>query len=246
MPIWIIRHVDQKRLGHLTGVLKKLNLPYRSISLSLGDPLPGLDEVSGVITMGGPMSAYEKSKHNWIEKEEEFLRQVHKREIPIFGICLGGQILAQAFGAKVHKAPEGEIGWFPLTKTGDHDDPLLKELDLPPFFQLHYDFFDLPKGAVNLLRSKQTKHQMFRLGKSTYGIQFHPEANEAMLRSVMDEYSKNIPPETAKEILRDVKSRTAKGRKFLTQILRRLFLEPLVLPDKSHKENGNHKQREKR
>lgn len=223
MPIWIIRHVDHERLGHIPGILDELKLPYRSISLSLNDPLPNIDEISGIISMGGPMSAYEKPQHSWIEKEEAFLRKVHERGIPILGVCLGGQILAQAFGAKIYKIPKIEIGWLPLMKTGNQDDPLLKNLDLPDFFQLHYDVFDLPKGAVNLLKSELTKHQMFRLGKKAYGIQFHPEANETMLRSVIPQYCKDMPPEIGEEILRNVESRTAKGRQFLVQMLKRLF-----------------------
>ncbi|HGY10921.1 MAG TPA: type 1 glutamine amidotransferase, partial [Desulfobacterales bacterium] len=149
MPIWIIRHVDHERLGHIPSILDELKLPYHSISLSLNDPLPNLDEVSGIISMGGPMSAYDKDQHHWIEKEEAFLRSAHERDIPILGICLGGQILAQAFGAKIHKTPKCELGWLPLTKTGNQNNPLLKNLDLPDFFQLHYDVFDLPGGAVN-------------------------------------------------------------------------------------------------
>ncbi len=223
MPIWIIRHVDHERLGHIPGILDELKLPYRSISLSLNDPLPDLDEVGGIISMGGPMSAYEKDQHAWIEKEEAFLRNVHERDIPILGICLGGQILAQAFGAKVYKGSKCELGWLPLTKVGNQDDPLLKDLDLPDFFQLHYDVFDLPNGAVNLLSSELAKNQMFHLGKSTYGIQFHPEANETMLSSVIPQYCKDMPPEIGEEILRDVESKGAKGRVFFLQMLKRLF-----------------------
>lgn len=225
MSIWIIRHVDQERLGHIPGILDELGLPYRSISLSKNDPLPPLDEVSGVITMGGPMSAYDKPEHSWIEKEEAFLREAHERNIPILGICLGGQILAQAFGAKIHKAPQPEIGWFPLTKTTNQNDPLLEGLELPEFFQYHNDVFDLPAGAVNLLRSDLTKHQMFRLGKSTYGIQFHPEADETMLSSVLRQYSNELTPEIVEASLKNVSSKAAKGRTFLVEILKRLFVK---------------------
>ena len=225
MPIWIIRHVDQKRLGHIPGILDELKLPYRSISLSLNEPLPPLDEVSGVISMGGPMPPYEKEKYPWIEKEEAFLRKVHEQGIPLLGICLGGQILAQAFGAKTHKGEKAEVGWFPLTKIENQQDPLLEGLELPNFFQLHYEVFELPDGAVNLLKSELTENQMFRLGKSTYGIQFHPEMDETMLTAIVKEYCKDMPPEIGQEILRDIESRTAKGRKFLVQILKRLFLK---------------------
>lgn len=223
MPILIIRHVKYKRLGHITGILEELDVPFRSISLAAGDPLPKLNEVDGIISMGGPMSAYERIKYPWIEKEEKFLKKAHERGIPILGICLGGQILAQAFGAKVYKAPKGETGWIRLSRTTVKKDPMLEGLKFPLLFALHYDVFDVPKGAVNLFKSARTKHQMFRLGESTYGIQFHPEANEAMVRSVAEEYRENLEPRAAKAMLHDLKNRTAKGREFCLELLKRLF-----------------------
>lgn len=235
MAIWIIRHVDYERLGHIPGVLDELNLPYRSISLSKGDKLPSLDgpsgenNVTGVITMGGPMSAYEKPEHEWIGDEEDFLRRIHERQIPILGICLGAQILAQAFGAKVHKAPNVEAGWFPLEKIAGPDglplsDPILDKITtIPPLFQFHYDVFDLPHGAVNLLKSDQTPHQMFRLSPTTYGTQFHPEASDTMLRSVVEQYQKDLSPAIQEAMLQNVEERSVKGREFLTHLLSRLF-----------------------
>lgn len=236
MAIWIIRHVDYERLGHLPGVLEELGFPYRSISLAKGDALPalggkgGADDVTGVITMGGPMSSYDKPQHEWIEQEEQFLREVHERGIPLLGICLGAQILAQAFGAKVHKAPQVEVGWFPLQKTvGPDGQPLSDRLldgmaVVPPLFQFHYDVFDLPHGAVNLLKSAQTAHQMFRLSPTTYGVQFHPEASDAMLRSVVEQYQKNLSPEIQQAMLQDVEARSAAGRAFLVEVARMLFI----------------------
>jgi GMP synthase (glutamine-hydrolysing) len=221
--IWIIRHVDYERLGHIPDILEELQLPYATISLSKGEPLPPLEEVAGVITMGGPMSAYDKASYDWIEKEERFVRAVHAHGIPLFAICLGAQILAQALGAKVQKAPAVEVGWHLLKRVLQEEDGLLRGLQIPPLFQYHYDMFDLPDGAVNLLQSDHIPHQMFRLGRTTYGVQFHAEANEAMLQGVAKEYAHKLPKEAARDMVQNIEMRSAAGRQFLYEIFKRLF-----------------------
>ena len=158
------------------------------------------------------------------------MRGVHERQIPLLGICLGAQILAQAFGAKVHKAPQMEVGWVPLARVMGPDrqpvrDPILDQIEvIPPLFQFHYDVFGLPSDAVNLLKSDQTPHQMFRLSPTTYGVQFHPEASDVMLRSVVQQHKDRLPPATQAAMLRDLETRSAEGREFLVEILKRLFL----------------------
>lgn len=220
--IWIIRHIDQERLGHLPDVLNELGLPYRSISLSRGDALPPLEEVAGVITMGGPMSSYHTSEHEWIAREEAFVRQVHEQGTPLLAICLGAQILAQAFGAQVSKAAECEIGWLPLRRTGAPD-RLLEGLELPLLFQYHYDVFDLPAGAVSLLTSDRTAHQMFRLGDTSYGTQFHPEANEEMLNGVIKAYADKLSVGMLDLMVENMAERSQAGRVFLLEMVKRLF-----------------------
>lgn len=221
--LYIIRHVDYERLGHIPSILNELDLPYKSISLSEGDNLPVLSEVAGVISMGGPMSAYHLEDFPFLDDEMVFLQKIVKEGIPFLGICLGGQILAQAFGAEV-KRGEKELGWLSLYKTeaGDND-LLLKDLELPVLFQYHYDEMDVPKSAVHLLRSDLCQNQAFRLGNNAYGIQFHPETNVDMLESVFVEYQDKLSPQELEMIREDMENRTQKGREFLKTFLEKIF-----------------------
>lgn len=221
--IYIIRHVDYERLGHIPSILEELNLPYESISLSKNEDLPVLSNVRGIISMGGPMSAYHLEDFSFLEEEMSFLRKITKNEIPFLGICLGGQLLAQAFGAEV-KIGEKELGWLQLIETKEcEEDPVFGDLEIPLLFQYHYDVFDLPVGAVNLLKSDLWAYQAFRLGKKAYGIQFHPETNVEMLESVFVEYQDKLSPEELEIIREDMENRAEKGREWFKVVLERLF-----------------------
>jgi GMP synthase (glutamine-hydrolysing) len=50
-------------------------------------------------------------------------------------------------------------------------------------FQWHEDTFDVPEGAVLLAEGKDCKNQAFRVGQNAYGLQFHIEVTEDMIRS---------------------------------------------------------------
>jgi GMP synthase-like glutamine amidotransferase len=107
------------------------------------------------------------------------LRELVDAGVPTLGICLGGELLARALGARVGPAPE-EIGFTQVERTAA-DDPLLR--DLPPQFdalQWHSYGFELPDGAVALARNEATL-QAFRAGEHAWGLQFHPEVDRAIV-----------------------------------------------------------------
>lgn len=224
-PVWIIRHVDYVRLGHLPEVLDELSIPWKTVSLSQGESLPALDEVAGVVVMGGPMSAYQEQDYPFFTKEMAFIRDVVEQGIPFLGVCLGAQLMAQAFSAKVEKNPKGyEMGWIPLNRYPEADeDPLFADLEIPPLFQLHGDVFELPEGAIPLLSSEKTRYQAMRMGEKAYGIQFHPETNADMLKSVFEEYQLSFPQEQLHQETHGVENNTAQGKALLKQLLGRLL-----------------------
>jgi len=140
------------------------------------DPL-GYD---AVLVLGGAMNVDEDERHGWLATERRVLGTVLEREVPLLGLCLGGQMIAAAAGAVPRGAARPEIGWHPveLTAAGGGD-PLLGPLG-PSFeaFQWHSYEFPLPPGAVALARSEVCL-QAARIGEAAWAIQFHPEVSAA-------------------------------------------------------------------
>lgn len=149
-----------------------------------GDPL-GYD---GAIVLGGAMHADQTDGFAWLGVEKELLRELLERRMPILGVCLGAQLLAEAAGGSAMRASEPEIGWFGVTVDADGAaDPVLGPL-APGFeaFQWHSYECVPPPGATVLARSAVCV-QAFRTG-SGLGIQFHAEVSAADARHWADDY----------------------------------------------------------
>lgn len=147
---------------------------------------PLLAELDLLVILGGPMSVYDEGHFEWLKSEKAFIRQAIAANKIILGICLGSQLLAEALGARVYPNREKEIGFFPVTKTNDgkHDDVFNSIPETWDVFHWHGDTFSLPEGATHVFQSLVCEQQVFRKGKLT-GIQFHPELDNTLLRSMI-------------------------------------------------------------
>jgi GMP synthase (glutamine-hydrolysing) len=151
-------------------------------------PSRPLSSYDAVFVFGGSMHADEEEAHPWLRDEKELLRRFLDAGTPVLGVCLGGQLLAEAVGARVYRAPEPEIGWHSVELTpAAASDPLFARL--PQRFcalQWHYYSFEVPEGATELARSPVSS-QAFRLGELAWGVQFHPEVTLAMVEGWLEE-----------------------------------------------------------
>ena len=129
-----------------------------------------------VLTFGGAMHADHEDRHPWLKEEKALLAELLERGVPLLGVCLGAQLLAEAAGAPPRRASQPEIGWYDVevTEKGAAD-PLLGPL-FPTFeaFQWHSYEFPLPAGASPLARSEACL-QAYRIAEGAWGIQFHAE-----------------------------------------------------------------------
>jgi GMP synthase (glutamine-hydrolysing) len=132
----------------------------------------------------------------WLTAEADWLRERLAAGTPVLGVCFGAQLLAHALGAEVTRAPEPEIGWYPVTLTAaGRADPVLGALpERFLAFQWHSWQCSLPAGATALAESPVCL-QGFRAG-SAWGVQFHPEVDEATVARWSDTY-RNDPDAVA-------------------------------------------------
>lgn len=149
------------------------------------DPAASYD---AVMAFGGAAHPDEDDRFAWLAHEEEFLKEVLAERVPVFGVCLGAQMLARAAGARVGPAPEPEIGWYEVELTdGGRDDPVLGVLpERATVFQWHSYTFEIPAGGTELARSEVCT-QAFRLAHPAWGIQFHAEVTLPMVTSWIEE-----------------------------------------------------------
>ena len=111
------------------------------------------------------------------------LRDATAAGVPVLGVCLGAQLLAHAHGGAVRKLTRRHLDWLELEPLeAAAGDPVLGALPAGAA-GIHWneDGFDLPPGAVELLRSPAGSGEGFRVGERSWGVQFHPELDEAAL-----------------------------------------------------------------
>ena len=140
---------------------------------------PDLNDYDVIVPLGAPWGAWDDACiGNWLTPEIEWIRAAVSSGKPVLGICFGGQLIARAMGGSVAPAPKGEIGW---TSIWSERPDLVSN---GPWFQFHYDRWQLPPGGVEIARNPVAS-QAFLINNSL-AVQFHPELNAAGLKGWLD------------------------------------------------------------
>jgi len=184
MRVLAVIHQDDAGLGVFGEALaEKTSLEVWRPAEELGPRLVEVDP-DAVIVLGGAMNAHEESEHHWLRREKLWLAGLLDRHIPVLGVCLGAQLLAEAAGGSVRRVAQPEIGWHEVRLEPEAgEDPVLGGLpDCFSSFQWHSYEAVPPQDATVLARSGLTL-QAYRVGPSAWGIQFHAEVNAPTLES---------------------------------------------------------------
>jgi GMP synthase-like glutamine amidotransferase len=177
-----------------------------------------VEDYDAVFVFGGHMNVDQEEQHPWLPAEVELVADLVARQVPLLGVCLGGQIVAKGAGAHVGPYEERERGFVRVELTADAaDDPLFgalpREFDV---FALHEQSFHVPDGGVELARSAVCV-QAFRLGQCAWAIQFHPEVHAEQVARWLD---RNPEFPDAETILAELRDRGGEWRELGTRLCR--------------------------
>jgi GMP synthase-like glutamine amidotransferase len=235
MNVLIIKHIDIEGPGLIEYCLRHEKIPYQILTLNLSVCLPKLDDLTHVVILGGPMNVYEEERYPFLREEDLFIKEAIQRGKSILGICLGAQLIAKALGAKVLKAPVKEIGWYDvsLTRIGSIDHLFSQLPKTFSVFQWHEDTFDIPHGSICIATSSLIPYQAFRYGENAYGLQFHLEVTQEMIREWMETYKEEfeesqVPLLSKLKILADTELKIEPYKKRGMEFLRKFFKKPMM------------------
>ncbi len=180
--IILIDHHDNARddlaWAHLgeQGFQCQLVCPFQGEVLKPVDP-----EVAGVIIYGGSQNVGEQDKYPFLKDELRWIDDCIGKNIPLLGICLGGQLIAHCLGAEVGpRTPvECEFGYYPLSPTASGKSWMPDNFYVT---QAHYEEFDTPSASTRLAASERFPNQAFCYGEKVFGLQFHPEVTPAVFQ----------------------------------------------------------------
>jgi GMP synthase-like glutamine amidotransferase len=181
--ILVFQHVAVEHPGILRDFLRADGLTWRAVELDEGESIPDLGEFRALILMGGPMDVWEEDRYPWLRDEKAAIREaVLQRRMPVLGICLGHQLLAEALGGEVGKAARPEVGLMDVERTeaGRKSDLLSGLPERILCLQWHgAEVKRAPEGAQVLASSPVTAIQAFAAFDRALGIQFHVEITPA-------------------------------------------------------------------
>jgi len=224
MQAHYLQHVPFEGLGSIGTWLDAAGFETTSTRFFESWHLPDVDDVDLLVIMGGPMSVNDEDEFPWLVQEKQFVRKAVLSGKPVFGVCLGAQLIASAMGARVYPNRHKEIGWFPLEGAVGADESVFSFPEVFNAFHWHGETFDLPSGATALAKSKACENQAFQLGESVVGLQFHLEATPESVRELVGHCRAELTPseyvQSEDEILAAASDKFREANSIVNEVLR--------------------------
>ena len=179
-PVAIFRTSPSEGPGYFATYLERRSIPWKLVKLDAGEAVPrDARRFSGLCFMGGPMSVNDPLP--WIAPALELIRDAVRKDVPVLGHCLGGQLMSRAFGGEVRPNKVKEIGWGEVRVCDNAvARAWLGEERAFASFHWHGETFSIPPGATRILENEHCANQAFVIGKHL-GMQCHVEMTPELI-----------------------------------------------------------------
>jgi GMP synthase (glutamine-hydrolysing) len=222
----VLQHIACEPPGSYEDELRTRGHTLERVEVDEGERLPDWRAFTALIVMGGPMGAYEDSRLPWLVEEKALIADAVHAGMPMWGACLGAQLLAASLGGHVAPGPHAEVGVLAVQRTSaGAADPVFGVLpDEFSALQWHTDTWELPDGAVQLARSEAYEQQAF-VYRRAYGVQFHLEVGVGLATEwgEVPAYAESLEAILGPGALPRLIGEVAEREREMTGLARRLF-----------------------
>lgn len=177
----VLQHADHITLGNFEPVLKEHGYEITIVDATQEDLL-ALDASAAdvVIVLGGEMGVYEAAEHPHLLDEMQFIRARIDARKPLFGVCLGAQLMAGSLGGRNYKGDKPDLGYQDIQLTEAGRSSPLRHITGVGMLNWHGDHYTLPEEATLLGTSSAYPNEAFAIGDFALAVQFHPEVTAPM------------------------------------------------------------------
>jgi GMP synthase-like glutamine amidotransferase len=171
----VLQHEEPTPPGHVAEWLAQHGAEVEVFRIDLEDRELDPRSYDLIVSLGSEFAVFDESLA-FVLREQRLMTKAVEADVPVLGLCFGGQMLAKVLGGRVYRGDESEIGWLPVRTK---DPSLVPE---GPWFQWHFDVIEAPDGA-EVIAETDLGAQAFVWGRHL-GLQFHPEVTP----EIMDEW----------------------------------------------------------
>jgi GMP synthase-like glutamine amidotransferase len=223
LRVLILQHEEPTPPGYVTDWLAEHDASVDIFRIDEDDREIDPTGYDLIVSLGSEFAAFDDTKP-FVPREARLLRRATDADVPVLGLCFGGQMLARALGGEVFRSTQSEIGWLPV----ESQDPDL--IPGGPWFQWHFDSFTLPPEAA-IVAESAVGPQAFVAGRSL-GLQFHPEVTTQIMGDWVRAYRHELDADGVDPdaLLEETKQRATESRRMAWQLFERFLRDVARLP----------------
>ena len=224
MRALILQHEEPTPPGHVSEWLAGHDAEVETFRIDIDDREVDPAGYDLIVSLGSEFAAFDDTRP-FVPREAKLMRTAIDADVPVLGLCFGGQMLARVLGGEVFRGTQSEIGWLPIRS---QDPELVPD---GPWFQWHFDSFTLPPGAT-LIAESDIGPQAFVAGRSL-GLQFHPEVTTGIMDDWVREYRHELDADGVDPdaLLEETKRRATESKRLAWQLFERYLSDVARVPN---------------